>query len=125
MIAHEVTKDGFMETQVHRVRAYYQRQRDLMLGALDAHMTAGMQWTKPADGMFLWCTLAEGVNATELAYEAVKQGVAYVPGETFFTGGTGLNTLRLSYSVATPEEIETGVSRLGQVFERAAVIHRR
>ncbi len=125
MIAHEVTKNGFMETQVHCVRAYYQHQRDLMLRALDAYMTADVQWTKPAGGMFLWCTLAERVNATELAYEAVKQGVAYVPGETFFTDGTGLNTLRLSYSVATPEEIETGVSRLGQVFERAAVTHQR
>ena len=117
MMAYEVTKDGFMGAQVDRVRAYYKHQRDLMLRALETSMTADVQWTRPAGGMFLWCTLAEGVNATELAYEAVKQGVAYVPGETFFTDGTGLNTLRLSYSVATPAEIETGISRLGQVFE--------
>ena len=39
-----------------------------------------------------------------------------MPGETFFADGTGLNTFRLSYSVATPEEIDMGVKRLAQVF---------
>lgn len=116
MIAHEVTKDGFMDAQVPRVRGYYKTQRDLMLRALEAYMPPEIRWTRPSGGMFLWGTLPEGLNATEIAYEAVKQDVAYVPGETFFTDGTGQNTLRLSYSVATPEEIDTGVKRLAQVF---------
>lgn len=116
MIAHEVTRDGFMEAQIGQVRAYYRGQRDLMLTALDAYMPEGVRWTRPSGGMFLWATLPEGLNATEIAYEAVKQDVAYVPGETFYTDGTVLNTLRLSYSVATPEEVDTGISRLGRVF---------
>lgn len=116
MIAHEVTKDGFMDAQVPRVRDYYRGQRDLMVRALGANMPPEIRWTRPKGGMFLWGTLPDGLNATEIAYEAVKQDVAYVPGETFFTDARGLNTLRLSYSVATPEEIDTGVKRLAQVF---------
>ncbi len=116
MIAFDVTQDGFMDAQVDKVRAYYKSQRDLMLRALDKYMPEGVRWTRPAGGMFLWCTLPEGLNATEIAYEAVKEDVAYVPGETFHTDGSGLNTLRLSYSVATPEEIDTGIARLAEVF---------
>lgn len=116
MIAHEVTRDGFMDTQIDRVRAYYKGQRDLMLTALKRYMPAEVHWTRPSGGMFLWCTLPEGQNATEIAYEAVKQDVAYVPGETFYGDGNVLNTLRLSYSVATPEQVDTGISRLGRVF---------
>ena len=116
MVAHEVTKDGFMAAQVPRVRNYYRTQRDLMVRALETYMPPEVRFTRPGGGMFLWGTLPEGLNASDIAYEAVKQDVAYVPGETFFADGTGLNTLRLSYSVATPEEIDTGVKRLAQVF---------
>lgn len=116
MIAYEVTKDGFMNAQIERVRDYYRGQRDLMLGALEQYMPREVQWTRPSGGMFLWCTLPEGLNATEIAYDAVKEDVAYVPGETFYADSSILNTLRLSYSVATPEEVDTGIRRLGQVF---------
>ena len=88
-----------------------------MLQALGTHMPAGISWTHPTGGMFLWLTLPDGTNATELAYEAVKQNVAYVPGEAFFANGGGENTLRLSYSIATHEEIEQGMARLGEVFK--------
>ncbi len=116
MIAFEVTQDGFMDAQIDKVRTYYKGQRDLMLAALTAHMPEGVAWTRPDGGMFLWCTLPKGMNATEIAYEAVSEGVAYVPGETFYTDGTGLNTLRLSYSVATAAEIESGIAKLGRIF---------
>ncbi len=116
MIAYEVAKDGFIDAQVLQVRDYYRGQRDLMLTALDAYMPREVRWTRPAGGMFLWVTLPEGINASEIAYDAVRQKVAYVPGESFFTDGSGLNTLRLSYSVASPQEIDEGVRQLGRVF---------
>lgn len=117
MIAYEVAKDGFVDAQVLQVRDYYRGQRDLMLTALAAYMPREVRWTRPAGGMFLWLTLPEGINASEIAYDAVRQNVAYVPGETFFTDGSGLNTLRLSYSVASAEEIDEGVRRLSDVFK--------
>jgi 2-aminoadipate transaminase len=116
MIAYEVSKDGFMDEQIVRVRRYYQGQQQRMLTAIDSHFPIELTWTRPKGGMFLWVTLPEQLSATELVYEAVKQNVAYVPGEAFYTDGSGLNTLRLSYSVATPEQIETGIHRLGNVF---------
>lgn len=118
MIAYEVSKDGFMDEQIVRVRSYYQGQQQQMLSAIDSHFPVELTWTRPKGGMFLWVTLPEHLSATELVYEAVRENVAYVPGEAFYTDGSGLNTLRLSYSVATPEQIETGIRCLGSVFSQ-------
>lgn len=118
MIAFEVSKDGFMDQQVAKTRNYYKEQRDLMLTALERNSPDFVSWTRPKGGMFLWCTLAKEMNATEIAYDAVKQGVAYVPGETFYANDAALNTLRLSYSVATPEQISEGIGSLGKLFEK-------
>ncbi|CAA9574229.1 MAG: Aspartate aminotransferase (AspB-4) [uncultured Truepera sp.] len=117
MIAFEAAKDRFIDAHVLQVRDYYREQRDLMLRALAAHMSREVRWTRPAGGMFLWLTLPEDMNASDIAYDAVQQNVAYVPGETFFTDGSSLNTLRLSYSVASAEEIDEGVRRLSGVFK--------
>ena len=118
MIAYEISKDGFMEEQIKKVRHYYHQQRDLMLHALESYFPEGVHWTRPSGGMFLWVTLPAHVNASEMVYDAVEQQVAYVPGEPFFTDGQGLNTFRLSYSVATPEQIDVGMKRLGDVIAR-------
>lgn len=119
MVAHEVIKNGFMAGQIKRVRDYYRGQRDAMLKALSAHFPAEVSWTEPQGGMFLWVTLPGGHDATELLNEAVKRGVAYVPGGPFFAGGGGENTLRLSYSIATAEEIDKGMASLGSVLHEA------
>jgi DNA-binding transcriptional MocR family regulator len=72
----------------------------------------GVSWTRPQGGLFVWVRLPEGVDASELLKAAVAQKVAFVPGESFFTDGTGKHTARLNFSNATPERISEGVGRL-------------
>ncbi len=51
---------------------------------------------------------------------ALEAGVAFVPGEAFHCeAGAGASTLRLSYSSATPGEIDEGISRLAPVLREA------
>ena len=89
-----------------------------MLEALEEHMPAGVHWTHPQGGLFLWATLPEEMNTVELFKEAVEQKVAFVPGESFFPCGGGVNTMRLNFSNATPERINEGISRLGMVLHK-------
>ncbi len=85
-----------------------------MIRALEAFMPPGVTWTRPEGGMFLWLTLPEGIDAERLLVQAVSEArVAFVPGRAFFPDGSVGNTLRLSYSLASPRQIETGISRLG------------
>ena len=115
----EVAAGQFGE-QVERVRAVYRRRRDAMLAALARYMPAGVAWTRPEGGMFVWLTLPAGLDAAALLAEAVEtQKVAFVPGQAFHADGTGANTLRLSFSCADEAAIEAGIARLGGLLEGA------
>lgn len=122
MIAYEVSKDGYMTEQIKRVRAYYLKQRNAMLTALETHFPAGVTWTVPTGGMFLWVTLPEGNDTIKLLEKAVEKNVAYVPGGPFFANGGGDNTMRISYSIATLEEIDTGMKNLADVLREHMLV---
>ena len=118
IVAYEVGKGGFLDRHVKVIRECYRQRRDVMIETLEEHMPQGVHWTHPQGGLFLWVTLPEGLNTTEILKEAVKQKVAFVPGESFFPCGGGENTMRLNFSNATPEKINEGIARLSQVIKR-------
>jgi 2-aminoadipate transaminase len=116
--AYEVGRGGFLDKHVLTIRDCYRERRNVMLDALTEHMPAGVKWTHPQGGLFLWATLPEGMNTTELLQEAVAEKVAYVPGTSFFANGGGENTMRLNFSYSKPELINEGIARLGKVFKK-------
>jgi len=84
---------------------------------MDEFFPTEVQRTHPAGGMFLFVTLPEGLDATELFEKAVKKNVAYVPGAVFHPTGGGENTMRINFSYSTPEAIREGIARLGILFK--------
>ena len=88
-----------------------------MLAALKRHMPATVRWTKPEGGLFVWVTLPESMNGAALLQRAVaEQNVAFVPGGAFFHDGSGANTIRLSYSLPEPDQINEGIRRLAALL---------
>jgi 2-aminoadipate transaminase len=112
MAAYHVASGGFLNEHVKVIRAIYRERRDTMLAALDRDFPPGITWTRPQGGLFLWLTLPASMDAAEVLKAAVAKRVAFVPGESFFTDGTGRNTARLNFSNATPAKIREGVARL-------------
>lgn len=110
-VVHHVATHGF-DAQVARARAVYRARRDLMLAALDRFAPAGMSWTRPEGGLFIWVTLPPSIDAADLLREALDHNVAFVPGGAFFTDGSGANTLRLSFSLADAASCEAGIGTL-------------
>lgn len=97
-----------------RLRRIYKTRRDAMLAALETHMPAGVDWTRPEGGMFVWLTLPTGMDGSAVLKHALAtQKVAFVPGQAFHADGSGANTMRLSFSLADEAAIETGMARLG------------
>jgi len=117
MITYEVTKAGFMDEQIARVRSYYKQQNEAMLSRMNDSFPDEISWTNPDGGMFLWVILPKAMNAAELLNKAVAKKVAYVPGFAFYANNPKQNTLRLSYSVASLEQIEMGIKSLAEVFK--------
>jgi DNA-binding transcriptional MocR family regulator len=102
------------------LRQNYGERRDLMLAALARHFPEDVTWTRPDGGMFLMVTLPECMDAGAILPHALQQKVAFVPGEEFHLNGKGRNTMRLNFSNATPDKIETGIARLGAVVKNFA-----
>ena len=118
-VAHEVIRNGFLDTHLPRVRARYKAQRDAMRDALDKHLPAGCRFNVPAGGMFFWVELPDDLDATALLPQAVEAGMAYVPGAPFYCDAPRANTLRLSFVTVSPPLIEQGVAALGRVLREA------
>lgn len=111
--------ESLPEDRMDHVRAVYRRRRDAMLAALARFMPDGVTWTKPEGGLFIWVELPAHADSAALLVKAVEQGVAFVPGVAFYPDRSVKNTLRLSYSLAEPALIETGIERLGALFRAA------
>lgn len=106
--------------QIKVFREMYRERRDAMLAGLDDHMPAGMSWTIPAGGFFVWVTLPPGLDSHAMLPRAVTARVAYVPGTGFYADGLGSRHMRLSYCFPTPQRIIEGTRRLGEVLQYEA-----
>jgi len=116
MVAYEVARDGFLDEHIKLIRHVYGERRDVMLQALAENFPPEVTWTRPLGGLFLWVTLPMGMDSHQLFEAALKQNVAFVPGDSFYAGNgyasEGLRHLRLNFSNANPEQIKEGIRRL-------------
>lgn len=122
MVAYETARGGFLDQHIKTIRQVYHHRRNVMLDVMERTFPPGVRWTRPAGGLFLWVTTPPGLAATAVLQEAIEYKVAFVPGAPFFPTGGGHNTMRLNYSNASPEMIETGISRLGAVLRDMTVM---
>ena len=115
-ILHDYLTNNAYEEHVENIIALYKEQANAMLAAMEKYFPAHVSYTKPEGGMFIWVTMNNGANALDKFQEAMEQKVAFVPGNPFYTSKTDVNTMRLNYTNATPEVIEEGIKRLGQIL---------
>ncbi|MGH8791986.1 MAG: PLP-dependent aminotransferase family protein [Stackebrandtia sp.] len=107
------------QDQVKEFSALYSGRLQTMLAALDDYMPAGMRWTRPGGGLFVWAELPEGLNSKEMLPQALSRRVAYVPGTGFYADGGGAGRMRLNFSFPTSDRIREGVRRLAGVVSAA------
>jgi 2-aminoadipate transaminase len=116
IVAHEVSRDGFLDQHIKFIREIYRERRDAMLAAMDRCFPPEVDWTQPEGGLFLWGTLPEYLSSKDVLKDAINRKVAFVPGDAFYPDGGVHNTMRLNFSNATPEMIFEGITRLGEVL---------
>jgi 2-aminoadipate transaminase len=89
-----------------------------MLEALAEQFVDGASWTRPQGGLFVWATLDERIDTTDLLALARKtEGVAFVPGRAaYIDGRRGASSMRLNFAGVPEEEIREGVRRIGRAM---------
>lgn len=113
---------GFLERQLVRVRTAYAEKCAAMDLALQVCLADMIDYSRPTGGMFIWGKLAAGIDATELLPDAIRAGVAFLPGAAFYPDSPDHSTLRLSFATPNCAEIEEGISRLAAVVKRKILI---
>jgi 2-aminoadipate transaminase len=120
-----VTEPGFLEGHLAAIRPLYEARADALFEALDAELPGRVLATRPDGGMFVWCEL-DDVDTETLLPEAIRHGVAFVPGPAFAVeAGTHRHALRLSFASVTPGELVEGVRRLRTALDAARVVPQR
>jgi len=96
-----------------------------MIAALEKYMPKdqGLRWTNPDGGLFIFVWMPEGIDTTEMLSSAIEKKVAYVPGASSYVDGGGQNTLRLAFSLSTPEQIDEGIKRFAEVVSDTLRAH--
>ena len=115
----EYVRRGWIDEQLVLSRALYARRCARLLAALERSMPADVRWTRPSGGFFSWLTLP--VDAAALAFRAVEEGIAIVPGGPFYPDGRGTSNVRLSFSNVGDELIDVGIERLGALVRERPV----
>jgi 2-aminoadipate transaminase len=90
-----------------------------MIDMIAEYFPEEVRYTEPEGGMFIWVTLPRRVSSMDLFELAVKENVAFVPGNPFYVDDSSrINTLRLNFSNSDEEQIEEGIKRLARCSER-------
>jgi 2-aminoadipate transaminase len=111
-------KSGQLERHLPRIVAAYREQAHAMVHGLRERLAGYLAFSAPQGGMFVWGTLPTGVDAAVLLRKAIDENVMYVPGAPFYAEAADPRTLRLCFSMSSPERIRTGVARLEKAFSR-------
>jgi 2-aminoadipate transaminase len=93
----------------------YRARRDVDARRARRALPATATWTRPQGGLFLWATLPDGPDTTDLLAKALGRNVAFVPGRAAYLDGRGGTSMRLNFSGVGEGDIREGVRRIGEV----------
>lgn len=118
---------GGYERSLQRSIPYYRQRRDELMAAVERHLAGEVDAELPRGGHHVWLTLRRPVEERALYAEAVRHGVSFTPGGAVMAERSPRTSLRLSFSLLEPEELDEGVRRLARALrevrrrERTAV----
>jgi 2-aminoadipate transaminase len=101
----------------------YRRRRDVMLDALAEHFPREAEWTHPQGGLFIWATMPDYIDTTDLLARALQEKVAFVPGRAAYLDGRGGSSMRLNFSGVPESAIREGVRRIGEVVHEQVAMY--
>ena len=107
---------GDYDKHVQRTTAFYRERRDALLEALERHLAGEYRAEVPAGGHHVWVTLTRPLDERSLYSEALRHGVAFTPGGAVTVERRSQTSLRLSFSLLEPDQVEEGVRRLARAI---------
>jgi 2-aminoadipate transaminase len=122
--------EKYIDEQLPIIRQGYKLRRDAMVKAIEEYMPEGT-FTHPTGGFFVWYeTQNKDFDSKRFVEFSLEKGISFVPGYSFFPlSGYSLtkencltpsenytHTMRLGYSLLSPELIAEGMEKLGDLL---------
>lgn len=115
----EFLKNNDLDAHVAKISALYGKRKQLMVEGIKEYFPAGVKYTDPEGGMFLWVEVPGVDDTVELFKECLKHNVAFVPGDPFYAGKPQPGAFRLNYSNMAEDKIKVGLKQLGEALQEA------
>ena len=107
---------GAYDRHLKHTQPFYRERRDALLAALERHMPGEYQADRPEGGHHVWMTLTRPLDERALYTEAARHGVAFTPGDAVTAERRTQTSMRLSFSLLDPAELDEGVKRLARAI---------
>ena len=109
--------DNYLDAHTVKISDLYAKRKDLMIEGIKKYFPAGVKYTNPQGGMFLWVEVPGITDSVELFKQCLKHGVAFVPGDSFYAGQAQPGTFRLNFSNMSEDKINEGMKLLGDALK--------
>ena len=120
MIVHEFVTRYSVDEHIAKISKVYGDKCNYMMELMDKLFPKCVEHTRPEGGLFLFCTMPDGIDSKELLKDAIDKNVAFVPGATtMIDDKKTYSSFRMNYSQASFEQIEQGVKILAYVLNSA------
>lgn len=118
MLTYYYLKMFDLEKHIEEIQVVYKERCELMVEMIQKYFPAEIKYTDPEGGMFLWLELPEDLDSDAILDDALAAGIAYIPGESFFSFDGVKNTIRMNFTMVKDDQIRDGIRILGDVFRK-------
>lgn len=116
----QLLQDESNGERIARICEDYRIRRDHFDELLAKYFGNLAIWTRPVGGLFFWLKLrsSQPIDTRQLLPKALAAGVAFMPGEPFFSDGRqAAGTLRLNFSHTDPHDVEQALETLAHLLQ--------
>jgi DNA-binding transcriptional MocR family regulator len=117
-IAARYLASGQYDEHLEATLPFYRERRDALMAALERHLAGEYRAAAPAGGHHVWVTLTRPVEERALYSEALRHGVTFTPGGAVTVERRSQTSLRLSFPMLDPAELDEGVRRLARALRQ-------
>ncbi|MFC0270822.1 PLP-dependent aminotransferase family protein [Metabacillus herbersteinensis] len=112
-IANQFLQSNHFESHIVMIREQLKHRRNQLIASLNDILGDQIKFNSPGGGIHLWCKVNSGINEYQLLEEALKVGVAFVPGRIF---GSEKGFVRFTFGRGENDLIHEGVVRFASAL---------
>lgn len=113
-LLYEYLQSGQFEKYLKKARRVYKERHETAIGLAQKYIPCRKIWGQ--GGLHIFIELDSRLNAREILNICYQKGVLFLPGDIFYSDGSGANTFRLGISRVKPEDMEQGFKIIGQTI---------